>query len=203
MNEKDLIIEIQVLKSLLEKEKKKNIRLKKQLRDARNSITPQKAGRGRPRIDNGKVFEIKRLNDEGKSIRKIQAETGVSIGSISKILREYHASMPKHQIIDFMYEDELCTRIQVDYRLEKITLENRTDDILHRAFGCRERVEWRDFQEFLEERCFPPTRDRMKDILRELEVPHYDPLQIIQITQGRMAEDKQWLHIHECAMGGE
>lgn len=51
------------------------------------------------------------------------------------------------------------------------------------------------YVDFLESRCFPKTRDKMKWILRELELPCYDPLLIIEKTKGRMAEDHQWIAI--------
>ena len=41
----------------------------------------------------------------------------------------------------------------------------------------------------------PPTRDKMKIILKELNLPFYDPFMIIQKTQGRMAEDNFWIQI--------
>ena len=48
---------------------------------------------------------------------------------------------------------------------------------------------------FLESRCFPKSRAMLKSILRELGLDSYDPLAIIEKTQGRMAEDKQWIHL--------
>ena len=51
--------------------------------------------------------------------------------------------------------------------------------------------------EFIESRCFPRTRDKMKLQLRELGLPFYDPLMIIGKTQGRMAEDEQWMEVEQ------
>lgn len=48
---------------------------------------------------------------------------------------------------------------------------------------------------FLESRCFPKSRDKMKLILKDLDLPFYDPLMIIQKTEGRMAEDHFWIQI--------
>lgn len=64
-----------------------------------------------------------------------------------------------------------------------------------RAFGVVEHPDWADFQYFLEDRCFPKTRDHAKEILRELGVPFYDPLLIIEKTKGRMEGDHQWILI--------
>lgn len=44
-------------------------------------------------------------------------------------------------------------------------------------------------------RCFPRSRANLKEILRDIGVDSYDPLQIIEKTDGRMAEDKQWIEI--------
>ena len=48
---------------------------------------------------------------------------------------------------------------------------------------------YEEYEEFLESRCFPRTRDKMKILLEELNLPFYDPLMIIQKTKGEMAED--------------
>ena len=66
---------------------------------------------------------------------------------------------------------------------------------MYRAFGRNEKPDYRDYEEFLESRCFPRTRDQMKLMLRELSLPFYDPFLIIQKTQGRMAEDNFWIQI--------
>ena len=39
------------------------------------------------------------------------------------------------------------------------------------------------------------TRDKMKLVLKELDLPFYDPFLIIEKTQGRMAEDDFWIKI--------
>lgn len=51
------------------------------------------------------------------------------------------------------------------------------------------------YEEFLESRCFPSSRDKMKLVLKDLELPFYDPLMIIEKTGGRMAEDDFWIQI--------
>lgn len=96
-----------------------------------------------------------------------------------------------------MNGDELCTVIYVDFRKETVRIENKTDDLLYRAFGCIEDPDWKDFLFMLEERCFPRTRDKMKSILRAMDLPFYDPWLIVQKTQGRMADDHQWIRIEE------
>ena len=52
-----------------------------------------------------------------------------------------------------------------------------------------------DYEEFLRSRCFPETRDKMKLELKRLGLPFYDPLMIIEKTEGRMADDHFWIRI--------
>ena len=51
------------------------------------------------------------------------------------------------------------------------------------------------YLEFLESRCFPKSRDKMKLVLKDLRLPFYDPIMIIEKTEGRMAEDDFWIRI--------
>ncbi len=97
--------------------------------------------------------------------------------------------------INYMYKEQLCTRIEVDEQTEKIEIENYNDHVMFRAFGRNTAPTYQDFQDFLESRCFPRTRDKMKAILEDLNLPFYDPLMIIEKTQGRMAEDDFWLDV--------
>lgn len=89
------------------------------------------------------------------------------------------------------------TIIHADFRNETVEIENKTDRILDRAFGVKEKPTWQDFEGFLEERCFPRTRDKMKLVLKDVGVDYYDPLTIIGKTEGRMAEDDMWLEIEK------
>lgn len=47
----------------------------------------------------------------------------------------------------------------------------------------------------LESWCFPRTRDKMKLILKDLDLPFYDPFLLIEKTEGKMAEDNFWIKI--------
>ena len=95
----------------------------------------------------------------------------------------------------YMFRRQPCTTIDVDFLRRNIRIQNKTDDILHRAFGTNEQPTWGDFECFLQERCFPKTRGRLKDELRALGLDSYDPLQIVEKTNGRTAEDDLWLKI--------
>ena len=47
----------------------------------------------------------------------------------------------------------------------------------------------------MKERCLPASRAGLKGILREMDVSFYDPLLIIEKTNGRMAGDNQWVQM--------
>lgn len=97
--------------------------------------------------------------------------------------------------ISYMFKDQLCTIIDVDEKNKSIQVVNYTRHILKRAFGRIEAPTYEQYEEFLESRCFPRSRDKMKLILRELELPFYDPFMVIEKTEGRMAEDDFWLKV--------
>ena len=77
----------------------------------------------------------------------------------------------------------------------EIEVKNYTADPLFRAFGAKLEPGYEDYEAFLESRCFPRTRDKMKLQLKMMDLPFYDPIMIIQKTQGRMADDHFWLKV--------
>ena len=87
------------------------------------------------------------------------------------------------------------TVIDIDFKHEVVRMKNYTDRIPLRAFGVVENPSWADFEEFLKERCLPASRAGLKGILREMDVPFFDPLLIIEKTNGRMAGDNQWVQM--------
>ncbi len=97
----------------------------------------------------------------------------------------------------FMYRHLVCTIIDVDELSREIEVTNYMDDPLYRAFGNKLAPDYEDYEAFLESRCFPRTRDKMKLHLKELGIPFYDPIMIIKKTQGRMAGDYFWLKMEK------
>lgn len=95
----------------------------------------------------------------------------------------------------YMFKQSICTIIDVDERKREIMIKNFIDNPIYRAFGVNEEPDFEDYEKFLESRCFPRERDMMKLELRELDIPFYDPLMIVEKTNGRMAEDQFWLKI--------
>jgi len=95
----------------------------------------------------------------------------------------------------YYYKNMVCSIIDVDEQNRNVKVYNYTNNLMKRAFGCAKEVTFEDYEEFLKSRCFPNTRDKMKLILRDLDLPFYDPLLIIEKTKGKMAEDDFWIRI--------
>ena len=95
----------------------------------------------------------------------------------------------------YMKNNVLCTLIDVDDTKQIVKIKNFTENLMFRAFGKNETPNYKDYEEFLKSRCFPETRDKLKLVLADLDLPFYDPFLIIQKTEGRMAEDDFWIKI--------
>lgn len=102
-----------------------------------------------------------------------------------------------HKVYLFSYYDNqtLCSKIAADYTDKTVCFENYTDNFLRTAFGNNPAPTWEDFQTFLEERCIPRSRAGLREYLETIGVERYEPLDIIQKTKGRMAEDDQWIRL--------
>lgn len=95
----------------------------------------------------------------------------------------------------YMYQQDVCTLIDVNEQEKKVKIKNYADNVMFCAFGVVEKPDYHQYLEFLESRCFPKSRDKMKLILKDLGLPFYDPILIIEKTEGRMAEDDFWMRI--------
>ena len=119
------------------------------------------------------------------------------------ILQEYPEYAQKVTVPDkdmpirlwYMHGTKVCTIIDVHEIKREIKIKNYTDNIMFRAFGKEEKPDYGMYHDFLKSRCFPESRDKMKLILRDLNLPFYDPFMIIEKTEGRMAEDDFWIRI--------
>ena len=97
----------------------------------------------------------------------------------------------------YMFKQRICTIIDVDEFNKDIKIKNYTKHLMFRAFGINEKPTFDDYNDFLKSRCFPETRDKLKLVLEDLNIPFYDPFLIIKKTEGRMAEDDFWIRIEE------
>ena len=95
----------------------------------------------------------------------------------------------------YMKNQMICTLIDVDTMEQKVSIKNFTNNLIYRAFGKNENPTYGEFEDFLKSRCFPETRDKLKLVLEDLNLPFYDPFLIVEKTEGRMAEDDFWIKI--------
>lgn len=103
--------------------------------------------------------------------------------------------------VDVMWKETHVANIIANLTKENVKIKNFTDDLLNRPFGNNEKPTFKEFEEFLEDRCFPRERHNKKEILRclGLEFCGYDPLEIVRKTHGVMFEDFIWLKFEgEC-----
>ena len=84
------------------------------------------------------------------------------------------------------------TKVQADCFVANLS---EVDSILDTAFGVNTEPTWDDFLIFLESRCIPRTRCGLNYYLDAVGVSEYDPIQLVEKTHGRMAEDHKWLKI--------
>lgn len=95
----------------------------------------------------------------------------------------------------YMHNQTVCTIIDVNEIKREVAITNYTDNVMFKAFGIIEKPDYNMYLEFLESRCFPKTRDKLKLVLSDLSLPFYDPFMIVEKTEGRMAEDDFWIRI--------
>ena len=112
-------------------------------------------------------------------------------------LKNKKAKGHKLLLLEFYNGNALCTKICADFTDKDISVENYTDNLVKTAFGKNEVPLWQNFENFLEERCIPRSRSGLREYLETIGVEEYNPLEIIKKTQGRMAEDDQWIRLEE------
>lgn len=165
----------------------------------REKISVNSRGAGRkPKVTDTEAKEMQELYSQGMSAEQIAEIHHVTRQTVYKYINLRKRWEENHCVkmrMEYMHEDQLCTVIDVDFQHKKVYIDNKTDRIILRAFGVNRHPDWEDFTDFLESRCFPRTRCQMKRTLREAGLDSYDPLRIIEETQGRMAEDHHWIRI--------
>lgn len=89
----------------------------------------------------------------------------------------------------YKHQDRIMTKIDVDYKAGTVKIENYSDYPLDLAFGVNTNPTIKDFEDFLESRCFERSCAGMKLRLRELGLDFYDPYAICKKTNGRLEGD--------------
>ena len=165
-----------------------------------NQKNPRQAGR-KKKFKHEDVERMRELRADGVPMQEIADRYGTSRQIVSKYLNQ--APEDRYTMrMTLMYQNRPCTAIDVNFLQNKIKIQNYTKDILHRAFGIKEDPTWEDFYVFLQDRCFPKTRGNVKTVLAGLGLQDYDPLQIVEKTNGRTAEDDLWLKFQYYGRAG-
>lgn len=97
------------------------------------------------------------------------------------------------KIIYVMYREELISAISYDYASGEVEVENYIDDPVLLPFGINKNPDIKDFEDYLESRCFPRERYNCRELLKLLDVQCYDPMAIVKKTHGVQNEDHCWL----------
>ena len=156
-----------------------------------NAKNPRNAGRGR-KFTPEERNKLLKLLAGGATVNELAERFGTSRQIISKYINQPLGGGYTLRLY-YMHRHSVCTVIDVDFIHRRVRIQNRTANLLHRAFGVVEQPTWEDFEDFISSRCFPQTRGRLKETLANLGLDSYDPLQIIEKTGGRTAEDNMWI----------
>lgn len=160
---------------------------------------PRKAGR-KKKFTEQDIEVMRKLRARGVPMQEIADRYDTARQVVSKYLNQEPENGYTMRMT-LMYQNKPCTAIDVNFLQNKIKIQNYTNDILHRAFGINEAPTWEDFQVFLQDRCFPKTRGNAKTLLARVGLQSYDPLQIVEKTKGRTAEDDLWLKFQYYKIG--
>ena len=93
----------------------------------------------------------------------------------------------------YMWKNDCTAEVTADISTRKVTVVNHSDDWLMRPFGLNESPTLDDLIKFFESRCFPQARHNCKQLLADLGLQTYDPLDICMVTRGRQWDDYNWI----------
>lgn len=158
----------------------------------------------------GKTYRVTIPNTWIEQLGLSENNRDINISFVGdKIVIEPEISMDEYALkhkgnklikLNFYNNDTLCSKVLADYNEKTVKIKNYINDKIHTAFGVNEHPSWDDYLLFLEDRCIPRKRAGLREYLDALGVDEYEPLEIIKITKGRMAEDNQWIEV--CGYDG-
>ena len=149
------------------------------------------AGR-KHKFNKNDVEKMLQMISSGKNIDEVAKAFGTSRQVVGRYINRKADSNFTHRYI-YMFKHKPMTIIDVNFLDKQIKIQNRTDDIYNRAFGCITEPNWEQFEKFLSDRVIQKTRFDLQKVLNSLGVEHYDPLIIIDKTKGKMEGDKFWI----------
>ena len=102
------------------------------------------AGR-KPAFSLPQIIQMAAMQQQGKSIAEIARTFQVSRQTVYNQIARAHCFSTDPDVktrMCFLYRDQLCTTIDIDFRHEKIAIQNYTKKIPLRAFGVVEHPTW-------------------------------------------------------------
>lgn len=93
----------------------------------------------------------------------------------------------------YLCRDTVVADVVVDHKEHNVHCVNYTDDVTLKPFGVNSNPSVADAAEFFESRCFPRERRNCEQLLADLGLDSYNPLDIVRKTHGRQLEDYCWI----------
>lgn len=94
---------------------------------------------------------------------------------------------------DFLYKDTLCATVHV-YKDGIVEVDNYAKDVLDLPFGVKTKgITGEDLAAFLEWRCVPRGRANIRQLLDDMGLQFYNPIDIVRKTHGVMCDDMYWI----------
>jgi len=94
---------------------------------------------------------------------------------------------------EYLDMDVVTADVEVDFAARKIKYQTYTENIYALPFGNKMNPNMIDLNRFFESRCFPKERRNWRQLLDDLGLDTYDPLEIVKKTHGRQLEDYCWI----------
>jgi len=92
-----------------------------------------------------------------------------------------------------MERDKVTADVAVDFDAKTVAYKTYATDIFALPFGVIMQPTMADVYRFFESRCFPKERRNCKQILEDIGLEEYVPLDIVRKTHGRQYEDYCWI----------
>lgn len=103
--------------------------------------------------------------------------------------------------VEVLLKDEVICQLDVDYDKNYIRIYNihltKESDWIFLPFGKRTKPTWKEFTDYLADRCFPQNRSNVKELLKLWGLDRYDPWLIVHKTHGVMNDDFVWFRFND------
>ena len=93
----------------------------------------------------------------------------------------------------YMERDKATADVEIDNATGVVRYRPYTENIYALPFGVSKQPNMADVGRFFESRCFPKERRNCRQLLDDLGLDEYIPLDIVCKTHGRQLEDYCWI----------